>query len=190
MIQTHIHSMLHYGPVIVNIRTLIRHGKRKPDRLTKKPMTRVLCGNRDLPSRYTGTRLTDNRQPVRIIIRPLRSLFHNHDQDATTDLPRKFETEEFSWTGILEGSQILKESIDVFRAQLFGQIDILNPKQNMQYIISMKDFLKVRSSLWTSENPIIKTIFLISSHPGCLLLSSSLYIMMIRGIKMAGGQRY
>ena len=135
MIQTRIHSMLHYGPVIVYIRTLIRHGKRKPDRLKKKPMTRVWCGNRDLPSRYTGTRLTDNRQPVRIIIRPLRSLFHNHDQDATTDLPRKFETEEFSWTGILEGSQILKESIDVFRAQLFGQIDILNPKQNMQYII-------------------------------------------------------
>ena len=134
MIQTQIHSMLHYGPVIVYIRTLILHGKRKPDRLTKKPMTRVLCGNRDLPSRYTGTRLTDNRQPVRIIIRTLRSLFHNHDQDATTDLPRKFETEEFSRTGILEGSQILKEPIDVFRAQFFGKIDIQSKICNISLV--------------------------------------------------------
>ena len=118
-----LYILLHCGLLIVNIRTLIRHGKRKPDRLKKKPMTRVWCGNRDLPSRYTGTRGTDNRQPVRIIIRPLRSLFHNHDQDATTDLPRKFETEEFSWTGILEGSQILKESFDVFKAPLFWPID-------------------------------------------------------------------
>ena len=110
--------LLHCRLLIEKIRTLILHGKRKPDRLKKKPMTRVWCGNRDLPSRYTGTRLRDNRQPVRIIIRPLRSLFHNHDQDATTDLPRKFETEEFSPTGIWEGSQILKESIDVFRSPL------------------------------------------------------------------------
>ena len=115
VIQTHKHF------IIIFWIELCYGTKRKPDRLKKKPMTRVWCGNRDLPSRYTGTRGTDNRQPVRIIIRPLRSLFHNHDQDATTDLPRKFETEEFSWTGILEDSQILKESIDVFGAQLFGK---------------------------------------------------------------------